>query len=289
MLFKRDDLIGFGVAGNKTRALEFLIGRAVADGAEVLVSGGGPGSNFCAAAAQAARVAGLECELVIWGDPAGAPNMALAQAAGARLLPTGGTDREAVDVRVQERAAELRAAGRRAVGVPRGGSTAIGALGFASAAGELAAQLPTVLAEPLAQIVLAVGSGGSCAGLLAGLAATGLDAPVLAVSVSRPPEEIARHVHELATGCAELLGGPAPRSPEYLDARLPAFGTASERERERALLALHTEGVLLDETYGAEAFSAAVDRLLAGPGGPLLYWHTGGVVPAMGSITKAMG
>lgn len=285
LLVKRDDLAGFGVAGNKTRPLEFLLGAAVARGAEVLVTGGGPGSNFCPAAAMAARAAGLDCELVVWGDPA-SPNLALAAAAGATLRPTGGTradaDRAAIDELVTSRAAELSAAGRPAFAVPRGGSTELGAVGFAVAAAELAAQL----AMPPSVIVLAVGSGGSCAGLLAGLAAVGLDVPVLGVSVSRPPEQIGPRVLELASGCARLLGTPLPDPGrlELLDARGPGFGLATELERERAGLALRTEGLLLDETYGAEACSAAIDRLRADPAAPVLLWHTGGLLPAVTAL-----
>ncbi|NMI01330.1 1-aminocyclopropane-1-carboxylate deaminase/D-cysteine desulfhydrase [Pseudonocardia acidicola] len=289
LLVKRDDLIGFGVAGNKTRPLEFLMGAAREHAADVFITGGGPGSNFCAAAAQAARVAGMECELLVWGDPQGAPNLALAAAAGARLVPTGGDVREAVDELVVARADELAAQGCRAFAVPRGGSTGLGAVGFAVAAAELAAQLADRdPAEQPALIVLPVGSGGSCAGLLAGLAAVGLDVPVLGVSVSRPPAEIGPRVDLLARACATILGTPAPRPDrlELLDARGPGFGVASALERERARLALHTEGLLLDETYGAEAFSAAVDRLLADPPGPVLWWHTGGLVPAVSTIMK---
>ncbi|MFC7659630.1 pyridoxal-phosphate dependent enzyme [Pseudonocardia benzenivorans] len=116
LLVKRDDLIGFGVAGNKTRPLEFLVGAAVQQGARVFVTGGGPGSNFCAAAAMAARAAGLACELHVWGDPRSA-NLALATAAGATLVPTGGSVREEVDEQVMARVAQL---GASAYGVPRG-------------------------------------------------------------------------------------------------------------------------------------------------------------------------
>src|SRR5580704_15912051 len=63
---KRDDLTGFAFAGNKARPLEFLLAAALGEGADTLVTGGAPGSNFCAAAA--AR-AGLRCELVIAGNP----------------------------------------------------------------------------------------------------------------------------------------------------------------------------------------------------------------------------
>ena len=61
---KRDDLTGFAVAGNKARALEFLLGDALATGSDLLVAGGSVNSNFCAAAAVAARRAGLDCELL---------------------------------------------------------------------------------------------------------------------------------------------------------------------------------------------------------------------------------
>ena len=61
LYLKRDDLAGFGVAGNKARPLEFLLGDALARAADVLVTAGAPGSNFVGAAALAARVCGLDC------------------------------------------------------------------------------------------------------------------------------------------------------------------------------------------------------------------------------------
>ena len=45
---KRDDLTGFAFAGNKARPLEFLLAAALGEGADTLVTGGAPGSNFCA-------------------------------------------------------------------------------------------------------------------------------------------------------------------------------------------------------------------------------------------------
>jgi 1-aminocyclopropane-1-carboxylate deaminase/D-cysteine desulfhydrase-like pyridoxal-dependent ACC family enzyme len=286
LLVKRDDLIGFGVAGNKTRPLEYLVGAARQQGAEALVTCGGPGSNFCAAAALAARVAGLRCEIVLWGDPTGVPNVELAVAAGARILPTGRYDREEVDALAAERATELTLSGTPAFAVPRGGSTPIGALGFFDAGLELAGQLRGT--TPSA-IVLPVGSGGSCAGLLAGLAAVGLDTPVVGVSVSRPTAEIRASVLTVARECAALRGTvpPDPAQLELVDARGPGFGHVTHLERQRARLALHAEGLLLDATYGAEAFSVAVDRVLGRPPGPVVWWHTGGIVPAVAHATAS--
>jgi 1-aminocyclopropane-1-carboxylate deaminase/D-cysteine desulfhydrase-like pyridoxal-dependent ACC family enzyme len=279
VLVKRDDLSGFAVAGNKVRPLEYLLGQALANRCDVLVTGGGAGSNFCPAAAVAARVAGLDCELTVWGDVCGSPNLAIAAAAAACIRPTGDQRREALDSAIDARAAELAAAGRRPFPVSRGGSTAVGAVGFAVAAAELAAQLD----QPPALVVLAVGSGASCAGLLA----AGPPWPVLGVSVSRPLPEITAMVHALAEECAELLGNPPPCAEllEIVDARGPGFGVASPADRAAARLALHAEGLLLDDTYGAKAFAVLIERLCVA-NGLVVFWHTGGLVPAVAALER---
>ena len=84
---KRDDLAGFGIAGNKTRPLEYLLGDALARGMDVLVTGGGPDSNFVAAAAMAARVAGIDCELVVWGGAVPGPDPEPGAGGGRRRAP----------------------------------------------------------------------------------------------------------------------------------------------------------------------------------------------------------
>lgn len=289
---KRDDLAGFGVAGNKTRPLEYLLGDAVARGRDLLVTGGGPDSNFVAGAALAARIAGMDCELVVWGDAGtGAPNLALARAAGARIHPLGDHRRELVDSAVADLVATRERDGRRPVGLPRGGSTPLGAVGFAEAAVELAGQVRRAELPAPALVVLPVGSGGSAAGLLAGLAAVAPGTRVLGASVSRPPEAVAERVRDLARCCAELLGTPvpAPDACEIVDARGPGFGIGSAEDHEAADLALRTEGLLLDDTYGAKAFAVAVRRLRAGDGAPLLFWHTGGVVSAIAHARPGPG
>ena len=142
LFLKRDDLTGFGIAGNKARALEFLIGAAVAEKADVFVAAGSPSSNFCAAAAMAARVVGMDCDLLFPGEAPSvpSPNVELARAAGARLLFDAVDTRDLLDDGVLEHAKALRAEGRRPYAVPRGGATATGGLGYAYAARELADQ-----------------------------------------------------------------------------------------------------------------------------------------------------
>jgi 1-aminocyclopropane-1-carboxylate deaminase/D-cysteine desulfhydrase-like pyridoxal-dependent ACC family enzyme len=214
----------------------------------------------------------------VWGDVRGSANLAIAAAAGAGIRPTGDKVRETVDAAIEARAAELAAVGRRPFAVPRGGSTPLGAVGFAVAAAELGQ-----LDRPPALVVLAVGSGGSCAGLLA----AGPQWPVLGVSVSRPLPEITSKVRGLAQACARLLGNPPPYEErlEIVDARGPGFGVASPGGRAAARLALHTEGLVLDDTYGAKAFAVLIERLRVATG-PVVFWHTGGLVPAVAALKR---
>ncbi|HZT20482.1 MAG TPA: pyridoxal-phosphate dependent enzyme, partial [Dongiaceae bacterium] len=65
ILVKRDDCTGLALGGNKTRKLEFLIGEALAAGADTLVTAGGVQSNHCRQTAAAAARHGLRCELVL--------------------------------------------------------------------------------------------------------------------------------------------------------------------------------------------------------------------------------
>jgi D-cysteine desulfhydrase len=290
LYLKRDDLTGFGLAGNKARALEYLLGDALAQGADILVTAGSPSSNFVAAAALAARVGGLDCEVLVAGSaPGDAPlTLGLARGCGANLRFTG-ADREELDRLVGERADRLRAEGRRPYPVPRGGATPVGALGFARAAPELAAQLagPELAAQlgglDNAVVVVPTGSGASLAGFLAGRAAIGATWCTYGVSVSRPAARIRTEVRALAGRCAALVHGPTVREADLhlVDAVGPGFGRLAEADRDHLRLALDSDGVLVDPTYGAKALTAVVGMVAEGERAPIVLWHGGGTPAAL--------
>ncbi len=267
--FKRDDLAGFAAAGHKARQLEFLVGDALAQGCDVVVTGGGPGSNFVPAAAVAAAVAGLDCEVLIYGPARRHPNVDAAVAAGAHVQFTGDPDRTRHDDAIADFSAKLAAGGRHPYAIPRGGATPVGAAGMAVAAAELGDIEPGT-------IVVATGSGGACAGLAAG-------APpgwrVLGASVSRPVDEAAAQVNRLAAECATLLALPAPPAVELVDVRGPGFGLPSEEGEEAARIALQTEGLRLDPVYTAKAFALLLHLVDEGTPEPIVFWHTYGGRP----------
>ena len=283
---KRDDLTGFAFAGNKARPLEFLLAAALEEGADTLVTGGAPGSNFCAAAAAAAARAGLRCELVIAGNPVPAsasasasasglgPALALARSWGAAVRWTGVAERDSVDAGLPAAAAELAAAGRRPYLMPRGGASGLGAVGYALAALELREQLAACGADS-ARVVVAAGSGGTLAGLVAGNVLAGRPLTLVGAAVSRPADETARRVLALARECLRVLGGAeaGPDDVVVADARGPGHGLASPEGTAAAEQAMRTEGLMVDPVYTAKAL-ALVGRYAAG--GNVVFWHTGG-------------
>ncbi len=290
--FKRDDLTGFGLGGNKVRALEYLLGDALRRGCDCLVTGAGPQSNWAMLAALAARQCGLEAHLVCYGQPVPATgNLLLAELAGAQITFTGNPDRTSVDAGSATLADKLRRAGRTPCSLPRGGATPVGALGYARASLELAEQLLAADLRPR-QLWLATGSGGTQAGLLAGVRWLRLPYDVVGVAVSRTVADCVQQVGELAAGVGALLGTCAHDNGDVtvIDGFLgPGYGVPSSAGKEAARLVAQAEGMFLDPVFGAKAMAA----LMSASGGvvehqsvvgPVVFLLTGGA-PTLFTVT----
>ncbi len=284
VLVKRDDLTGLGLGGNKVRILEPLLGDALAKGADVVLTAGGAQSNHAALTALAAARLGLEARLVRYGPErpvAHEGNAALSALAGAHVVWTGDPDRASVDPALEALADELRAQGRVPYVVPRGGATALGATAYVRASLELSVQLDELGVAP-ARMVVATGSCGTQAGLVAGALLLGARHRVVGVTVSRPREECLARVQAIAADCARLLGADLPvGEPEILDGYTgPGYGRPSEAGDEAAKLAARTEGLVLDPVFTAKAMAALVETAREDEG-PVVFWHTGGGATAV--------
>jgi D-cysteine desulfhydrase len=290
--FKRDDLTGFGLGGNKVRVLEYLLGDALAHGYDCLVTGAGPQSNWAMLAALAARHCGLDPYLEFYGSPIQARgNLLLSELAGADIHYTGELDRASVDDAIVKRAAELSAAGRRPYVLPRGGATALGAAGYVAASLELADQLTALGVRPR-QLWLATGSCGTQAGLLAGAHAVRAGYQVVGVSVSRPVEECVARIVALRDGVSTLLGLPTddPTDVTVLGGYLePGYGQASAQGEAAAQLVARTEGVFLDPVFGAKAMACLLDAAADGRvRGPVVFLISGGAPTLFAGLTGSM-
>lgn len=283
---KRDDCTGLAFGGNKTRKLEYLVADAQLRGATILLTAGGVQSNHARQTAAAAARVGLGCELfleqvegVSEADYSHSGNLLLDQLLGARLhrLPAG----QDLDAAMALRAQTLSTSGQVPYVMPVGGSNAIGAMGYVDCGLELAQQLQQYQLS-FDAIVLATGSAGTQAGLLAGLALAGLDIPVLGVTVSRSSDEQCQKVLALLHEVQGLL----EQSELHEDHVIcfdkyygSAYGDPTPQMVEAVRLAASLEGLLLDPVYSGKAFAGLLDLVRHGyfdTSERVLFLHTGG-------------
>ncbi|GHE06590.1 pyridoxal-phosphate dependent enzyme [Streptomyces alanosinicus] len=268
---KRDDLTGLGGGGNKVRKLEWTAGAALAEGADTLVTTGAPQSNHARLTAAAAARLGLAAVLVLRGSPGASRsgNLALDGLFGARLAWAGDVDRAGLDAAADEVCARLRAGGARPALIPFGGSSVPGARGYVRCGEELDAQVPG-----LRTAVVALGSGGTMAGLVAALgteAVLGVDVGALA----DPAAAVAQFAAPLTTREVTAEGLRVRR-----DQVGAGYATLTGPAAEALRLAARTEGLVLDPVYTGRALAglhAAVRDGDVRPGEKTVFLHTGGL------------
>lgn len=276
LLIKRDDTSAFTLGGNKVRALEFLL-AGVAAGTRVLTVGA-TGSTHALAVARYAAILGASAEVITWPQEthAVAERTARALAAAARVTAA----RSVADAYARALVRRLRGGARW---IPSGGSVALGALGHVSAALELAAQVEREGIPAPAALVVPLGSGGTVAGLLVGLAMAGLRIPVVGVQVvprvvaSRPRVDWlvrrTRTLVERATGIAPPVVERGSLTIQR-DAYGGAYGRETAEGREAAESLRRAGGPAVDPTYSAKALAVAVRRARSSPDGRVLFWLT---------------
>src|SRR5690242_14366336 len=132
LFVKRDDLTGLLESGGKVRKLEFLVGEALQQGADTLITCGPPQSNGCRAVAAVAARLGLRAVLALSGErPATYDgDLLLGRLLGAEVRYGGDTAASGLDALVEQLAVEVRARGGRPYVIPESGADEVGALGY---------------------------------------------------------------------------------------------------------------------------------------------------------------
>ena len=280
---KREDLLPLAFGGNKLRNLEFLVGAALADGADSLITSGRRWSNHCRLTAAAGARAGLAVHLVLTGPPSPAgqegPNQRLDELLGATVHVTATGDRAERAEVVESIAAAERAAGRRPFVIGVGGTGPIGAAGQVLAGLELADQLQAT-GPGAATVIIPSATGGTQAGILAGLTlAAPPTRPVLGIAVATPGVELRPVIESILDGLEPLVGSRVASAAVVLeDDQLGAgYGHRTTAADEAAALLARTEGILVDPIYTAKALAGLIARVRDGRlGGPVVFWHAGG-------------
>jgi D-cysteine desulfhydrase family pyridoxal phosphate-dependent enzyme len=275
---KHDDATGLAGGGNKARKLEYVCAAAIAEGCDTLVTGGAGQSNHVRMTAAAANQLGLHCGVVLAGRRPATPtgNIVLTELLTSDVRWVGDVDFDGLEKAIEELADDLARTGRRPFVVPVGGASAAGALGYVAAARELEEQV-----DDVALVVVADGSGGTHAGLAAGL---GDHARVLGVDVGIHPDlDWAVPAH--AVEAAELAGVKAPKGRVAVDHDRvgPGYGEPSDACLDALRLAGRLEGLVLDPVYSGKAMAGLLAAAREGrlpAEGRTVFLHTGGL-PAL--------
>ena len=284
---KRDDIYGtISPGGNKTRKLEFLLGDAKAKGCDTIITCGAVQSNHCRLTIACAIKLGLECHLVLEERiPGGYSETASGNNLHYRLLGAksvevvkGGADLMAA---MEEKADKLKAEGKTSYLIPTGGSTPVGAMGYAACAAEVMQQV-FEMGISLDGIVITSGSGGTHSGFLTGMCALNAQIPVIGISISRKAEPQKAMVIDLAERTAKKIGSPPPKDEDvivYGDYFGEGYSLPTEGMVEAVKLVARTEALILDPVYTGKTMSGLIDLIRKGvfkKGENILFVHTGG-------------
>jgi D-cysteine desulfhydrase len=281
---KRDDLTGLLESGNKIRKLEFLVGEAIAQRADTLITCGTLQSNCCRAVSAVSARLGFKAVLALKGAaPEEADgNFLLDRLLGAEIHHCSDEEWKQIDEVLQDLAARVRARGGVPYVIPESGATVTGALGYLGCGEEIAQQIRHG-APPFDTIVITAFSGGSQAGLLMARQLAGLGAEIVSVPVAWTATAVRDYVTDVIERARSKYGilVKVPDEIQILDG-YQGVGRADVRqeELETVVRLARLEGIVLDPVYTAKAFGGLVDRLRRDPrqfGARVCFVHTGGI------------
>lgn len=285
---KRDDNTGLALGGNKTRKLEYIIGDALAKGADTVITAGAIQSNHCRQTAGAAASLGLECHLVLGGEEPEQPqgNLLLDKVYGCHIHWTG-ENRKGEDIPAL--VAQLKAEGKKPYVIPYGGSNELGAVAFIEAYKELNAQREALKVD-FSYIIFASSSGATHAGLMLGNKILQTHSQIVGINIDKGEMDkvpFDEHIVSLANSTAQLIAADYQFTADDLilnsDYVGDGYGVIGELEKEAIALTAQNEGILLDPVYTGRAMGGLIDMIRTGQikaTDNVLFWHTGGA-PAL--------
>lgn len=283
---KRDDLTEGPAGGNKLRKLEFSIGQAVADGADVLITAGAKQSNHCRQTAFAAARLGLGCHLLLAGRPsrsAADGNLLLDELMGAEISYLSPDEFDQLPQQFEMVGNHYRAQGLTPCCIPTGASDATGLWGYIDCARELAEDFRHHEISPRA-VIAATASAGTQAGLMIGAERYGLDTAIEGVAVIHDEATIRAKIDELIGHWRQRYDEPmnlGQASATVVDRYVaPGYGKASPGVYRTIRRVAALEGLIFDPVYTGKAFHGLLQEIEAGrfaSGEDIVFVHTGGI------------
>jgi D-cysteine desulfhydrase len=276
-LIKRDDYTGSDFLGNKIRKLEYLLYEAKNEKADIIFTCGGDQSNHARATASAAAKLGIKTRLYLWGKEKKQAdgNLFLNKMYGAEIIYLNKKEFLEVDEIMTDERAKLVKNGKRVYVIPAGGSSTLGIWGYISFIEELKKQIDI---KKIDGIFSACGSGGTAAGLMAGVSLNKINLKIYSINVLFSKEDIKKKILRLAEGAVLDYKLNCRINDGY---STEGYKNISDEKLKVIIDFSRNTGILLDPAYTGKAFCAYNDLLLSkGKGNKVIFLHTGGIYGA---------
>ncbi|MHA1930267.1 MAG: 1-aminocyclopropane-1-carboxylate deaminase/D-cysteine desulfhydrase [Candidatus Thorarchaeota archaeon] len=281
---KRDDMTGISAGGNKTRKLEYIVGDAIENGADTLVTVGAVQSNHCRQTAAVAAKTGLRCILLLAGEDSepSTGNLLQCKLMGAELKFFPDESFMGLNEQLGTITDTLVDFGLTPYAIPAGGATPLGSMAYIGAMEELKEQMFEHSIN-FDRIVVASSTGGTLAGMIVGAKSLDLDLDIVGISAyddaasgsDRVLDLIRRMQQEYPTWVPEF--DPKITIDDQFTGE--GYGILDSGAKMAIEMFAKMEGIILDPVYTAKAGLALIRMAMAGEiesGSKTLFWHTGG-------------
>ena len=284
IFIKRDDCTGLATGGNKTRKLEFIMPDALNSKADLIVTVGAIQSNHARQTAASCAILGIKCLIVLEQR---VPNATEAYMNSGNVFLNKLFDADMVlcpiGEDVQEYAHKImdkkRNEGKNPYFIPVGGSNHLGGLGYIECMREIEEYDKDGL---FTHIVLATGSGGTQAGLVAGKNIYKSKAQIIGISIKDSKNDQEEKVLKLTNNSCDYVGEDHVSRNEVIafDGYVGGgYAIPTEGMMSAVKLMARKEAILLDPVYTGKAFAGLVDLVQKRhfkKTDKILFIHTGG-------------
>lgn len=283
---KRDDYTGTEISGNKVRKLEFSVKEALDMGCDYLITCGGIQSNHARATVAVAVKMGMKAGLVLRGkeDNELDGNLFINKLLGAdiRFITPEDYRNRRMEI-MEELKKEIELQGFKPYIIPEGASNGIGSFGYFNAMEEILAQ-EKEMGIHFDGIFIAIGSGGTHAGLLLGSKLLSSTSKIYGINVCDDEEYFKNNIYQILIESNKYLDRDIDFDKSEINiidgyvGRGYALSTPAELNFISDLAKL--EGIILDPVYTGKGMYGLTEEIKKGRFRDfknILFIHTGGL------------
>jgi len=274
---KRDDLFQNAGGGSKARMLQYILAEINPQNCEVLVTAGGPCSNFNRACALQCAHLGIKMHLIAYTEHPDeferAENFFLCNLTGVKITKC---DKKNVADTISIVMSEYKKQGIKAINIYGGGRSLQGLYAYYDAVKEISAQCKSDMPK---YVYVACGTGTTTAGLIAGFQEISPDTQIHAISVARSWEVEKFVINENIEWLNSYMNKNYTLSNLHFHDEfiMGEYGATTPELLRFIKIFTSSTGILIDPIYSGKALFGMHQLMTPSLIKKSLFWHTGAI------------